>query len=236
MAVLNGSEMTPARLGKWITVWREAGKQRWRTFDSKAAAEEHDARMHLATRQASGPALVDSKITLTEYLTKWLARIQVKPRTRESYTTNATLHILPRLGKCKVRDLTRAHVRRFLEQRRAESSRATTRLDLAILRSCLQAAVEDQLFTANPAAGRFEALKLERKTGQIQEAIEAKAFDAAQLSKVLTTAQSSTDAYVRRMFPALLFGARTGCRISEIIGLRWQDLDLDKVSHDRSFC
>jgi len=235
MAILNGDKMKPPRPGKWITVWREGGKQRWQTFDSKGEAEEHESKMHLATRQKRGPAMHAPTITIADLAAKWIEVIDVRPRTREGYRTTLRMHVLPALGAMKVRDITKPFVRTFLERHRAAgASRGTARHTLAVLRSILERAVEDQILQVNPASGGFKSLKLERKTGQVQEAVEAKAFDAEQLARFLAGAQQASRPYDRRMFPALLFGAKTGARVSEIIGVRWQDLDLDK-RHDVTF-
>lgn len=216
------------RPGKWLVDYRENGRRRWATFDRKEQAEDYLAKVIPASRQRTGQPLVDPTITVADYAKRWLERHDVSARTREEYEKVYRNHIAPAFGAFQVRGVTRPHVKEFVQQRLASgSARSTVRLDLATLRVLLSAAVEDQVIPANPAAGRFKGLRLEQKAGALQDEIESKAFDAEQLTRLLAGARRSTESYIQRLYPSFLLGARTGARLSEIIGLRWQDLDLD---------
>jgi integrase len=92
----------------------------------------------------------------------------------------------------------------------------------AILCNSLKNAVEDNILIKNPASG----LKLPKKTAAQQEKI--KPFTKAELQTILKGFEGTKHHYI------VYLAALTGMRRGELLGLRWQDIDLTKkVIHVR---
>jgi integrase len=198
-----------------------AGIRRWTTCDSKGAAENVLADKIRDGRQRRRPA-VDPEIVVDAYADRWLgmARATLKSSSTASYETLYRVHVRPRLGGVKVRHLSRGQLRAFLAERRtAGLSRARVNGILSVLRLLLQAAVDDGVLLANPAAKLGRQLRLELSPVARQEQI--KAMTRAQLAQFLDTA-----ARVDRRHVALWFTmARAGLRSGEAFALWWEDLD-----------
>lgn len=103
---------------------------------------------------------------------------------------------------------------------------ATVRRILSPLRACLASAVAEGVIRSNPTAGVALPARDE------QRAIDAGTDHAEQVVKALSTQQLVTFLAVcpersRTLFKVL---AATGLRVSEVIALRWRDLQLDGSS------
>lgn len=121
----------------------------------------------------------------------------------------------PALGKRKLADVTPQVVQGFLNDLAGSGlSPATVRHTRAVLRSAFSQAENWNLIARNPAAGkrvslpRVEAKDVPALTPQHAQAIVA-AFKGHPLEGLIATALG------------------TGLRIGELLGLRWQDIDLD---------
>jgi integrase len=185
-------------------------------------------------RQAHDRSTLPLNMTVSELSAKWLKEVAVvhqdKPRTGESYESVARVHILPRLGTFKVRSVSREDVKDLLlAKREAGKSKKTTGLILAVARAMLGHAKEAHLIAVNPAGDRLGAkLGLTESKRASQESTKKLAFDREELARLLETARTSEDSYHRRLHPMLFTMARTGLRVGEAIGLRWEDLNLKK--------
>ena len=219
MKVLNGKKR--GRPGKWLLDYRDSGGVRHvLTFRTKEEAAIAGARLKAEASTPRHPA-VDINITVAEYSARWLAQGKasgLKPRSVEAYELNLKVHLLPAFGEQKVRALHRNQVKVWaVERLQGGTSRGLVRILLSQLRALLGAAVLDDIIPANPVAGVSKQLKLGARE---QEGEKVRAFDLAQL-RAFEQAAASEPRY-RTM---LLTLARTGIRLGECIGLKWEDLD-----------
>jgi integrase len=166
---------------------------------------------------------LEARVRLGDYLDQWLERRgnAIKPATRRGYADIITNHVRPRLGEVPLEDLTKADVRRLLENLAQPDAKGKLRTSatLARIRSllsgALEQAVDDELLERNVARG----VKLPETTGKGRDA--QGVFTPAQLTEFLRRADLTP--YGR----ALRFIATTGVRRGEAVGLRWVDVDLD---------
>jgi hypothetical protein len=77
------------------------------------------------TLHPPGALSPDRDITLSEYKDRWLEMIEseAKPRTLASYTQLLDLHIAPAFGRVRLRELSRAMVKRLLLKKREAGPR-----------------------------------------------------------------------------------------------------------------
>ncbi len=207
------------RRGKYVVDYRDgAGVRRWVTCETRREAETVLREALFESRQRMRP-VVDPDITLAGYAPRWLSLIaaSVKPRSLEIYRHNVAHHILPVLGTRKIRDLQKGHVKAFLADKGVKFARRTVQVLYATLRGMLNAAVEDGVILANPAAKLGRQLRL----ASVPRQEEIKAFTQEQLARFLTVAASVAP----RFFPLFLLFARTGLRVGEGLALQWEDLD-----------
>lgn len=91
-----------------------------------------------------------------------------------------------------------------------------------ILHPTFQMAVRDEIIRTNPSDGVMAEIK--RKAGKNKGVRHALTIEQ-QRAFMNYTANSPVYSHWKPLFTVLL---GTGCRIGEVIGLRWEDIDLDK--------
>src|SRR3989442_2547595 len=147
------------RPGRWIVVYDHApGKRTWKTFQSKEEAKEY-----LENNVPLVRGLRGFTITFGDYAKRrWLPQVRasLKRRTFESYKETLDVHLVPAFGKMRVRDLDRGSIKAFLVSKLSQLSRGSVRIVHAVLRAALNAAVDDGLVHANPAARLGRQLRL----------------------------------------------------------------------------
>ncbi len=210
------------RRGKYVVDWRDgAGVRHWKTFDKKTEADAHRDKVGPEARQRVTPT-VPAASTLREYAAHWQPLIAhtVKPRTLARYTEILDLHVLPRFEKMRVRDLDRGRIKLLLADKlSAGLQKRTVRNIQSVLRTMLNAAIEDGLIASNPAAQLGRVLKLTVSKATTQE--EIKAMTKAQRHLFLATAWQETPRY----YPLFFVLAGTGMRLGEALALQADDVD-----------
>jgi integrase len=193
---------------------------------AEAAAEQIQAKLTLgdvSVFESARAARVPPVLTFAAYASRWLqadVALRLKPSSHETYEQLVRLHLVPALGTTPLQALTRQQIKEVLAERmRAGLGRARVELALAVLTSCLNAAVDEGLVAANPA------LRLGRYTKDNRKPVrEIEIFTPAELEHLLRTAdQARPDLY-----PVLLVMARTGLRLGEALALRVEDLDFTR--------
>jgi integrase len=121
----------------------------------------------------------------------------------------------PHLGDVRLEALKPADIQAlYARLLQAGYAPATVQLAAAILHRVLRQAVEWGLIPLNPG-DRATPPKPERK--------EFRALSPAELSRLLKTARTEAPEY----YPMFAVLALTGMQVSEAVGLRWQDVDLE---------
>ncbi len=174
------------------------------------------ARARILDRIAHGHSVAPTKLTIAEWAPQWLEeRDNLKPRTRETYAYQIAQHIVPRLGTTRVCDLSVNHVARLISDMRAEGLSAwTINGTLGPLSGMMRTAVRRGMAPSNPVQllDRHERPKTAGAEMNILDTNEIKLF-----------LNSATKTY-RPLLATAIF---TGLRMSELLNLRWEDVDWD---------
>jgi integrase len=207
-----------------VYVRDENGKPKpdWRSAPTKKAAEEARAERKADVRR--GEAVQASKLTLAAYLWDWLEKHRVKnqlePTTVEGYKIIIRTRIVPALGGIPLQQLSEQHIEKLLYDLQIRGgaqgkplSARSVRHTLVLLNDALKQAKRLKLIARNPCA-EIEPPKIESQQQPQWTPEEAKRFLAL---------------LDREYFGALyILTLTTGLRRSEVLGLRWQDVDLDE--------
>jgi len=216
--------------GHWAIILDQrdpaTGKRRrkWHSFKgTKRGAQTECAR--LISEMNGGDYVEPSKLTLAQFLDRWLKHIKpnVSPRTHERYEQIALKNVAPLLGakvlsKLQPIDISQAYSKALESGRRNGTgglSPRTVHHMHRVLFSALGQAERWRLIARNPAAllEKRDRPKIERKAvTTIAAPATAAVFDAAR---------------ERRLFIPLVLAALCGLRRGEIVALRWKSVDLD---------
>lgn len=156
------------------------------------------------------------KLTLATHVERWLDDVvkpSVRPRTTKGYRDIARLHILPTLGRMKLAQLQPNHIQALYGKlTEAGLSAKTVRNVHAVLRRSLNQAVDWYLVPRNVVTLAHPP-RVERH--------EVVALTPEQVRQLLD--------YVRggRWEPLVATALATGMRQSELLGLKWGDVDLN---------
>jgi integrase len=222
-----------ARKGnRWYAVIYEGldpvtGKERRRWHP--AGANRADAERMAASLAAELNGRHDGGRSLTfgVYLTaRWLPgrRLELAQSTWDGYRRKIDLHVLPSLGSIPIRRLRPHHLERLYEEKlqpgngkRPLAPKTVLEIHL-IIRGALNDAVRRGIVTPNVALVAHAP-----KLRSIPKA-EPQAWTAQELQVFLREAAG------HRLFPAMWLLANTGLRRSELLGLQWDDVDLDAAT------
>lgn len=173
---------------------------------------------------------LDDDPPLGAYLDEWLdrRRSQLRPTTLHCYRTTAERYLRPQLGEVVLSQLDRRmleHCYRQLLQAGGHKGRPlsprTVQLTHAVLHGALEDARVDGLLDANPAA---LARPPRRAPGEVELDDDLHVWSAAEVGRFL----DAVDDHPLRGVWHLAIG--TGARRGELLGLRWQDVDLDALT------
>lgn len=210
------------------TVTGRRKTERKRGFPTKRAAQM--ARNKVAARVDKGNYVTPSKLTYAAYLADWLPRHAstgqgLKATTQDTYQAYIDNDIKQSLlGGLQLSEIRRAHVAKFISVLQDDGRGAVTiRRIVAVVKVSLTSAVAEELIDVNPAAG----VRL--------PTVERKEFEPWQPEQVGTFLDEAAKHRLGALFEVTTF---TGLRRGEIIGLRWDDVDLATrqlhVRHNRT--
>jgi integrase len=147
-----------------------------------------------------------------EYLDRWLSdsvRDTVRQRTFERYESIVRVHIKPTFGRVKVKALTPNHVRALYREKLDSGLSPRT---VNYIHTTLHKALSDGLVPRNAAA-----VKAPRPARP-----EIRSLSPDQARELIATAHEAGDRFEALYVLALHCGLREG----ELLGLRWDDVDL----------
>ncbi|MCD7946926.1 MAG: site-specific integrase [Oscillospiraceae bacterium] len=158
---------------------------------------------------------VESNATFLTLLDEWLERKKsaIRLNSWESYKYYCDKHIIPYFEKIDlpIREITPRHIQRYIDTHyKGGLSANTLKKHMAVVHGVMQDALRFNIIPYDPSE-RVTLPKLERHRG--------KAYTVEQAKELL---QATQDEPIR---PAIMLGLFLGLRRSEVLGLRWQDVD-----------
>ena len=232
--------------GRIVFVWRyrdPAGKQRVVTLGTYPAMSIAQAHVELAKalaargtgtdpaeartqkrqesrRRAQGRIQAPTVANIAaQYVDDIAARVQRQERSAASlYEARRLLdkHVLPMLGTERAAEVTRQDVRALLRKVTAESSPTMADKVLVVLRAMLNAALEDDIITANPAG------RIKKVIGRVDRDRVLADADIAALWAELDRRQEEPLSWAMKL--ALVTAQRRG----SVVTARWEDIDLNQ--------
>jgi integrase len=211
------------RRGKrYVVMYRDpSGRQRKRS--AATLAEARVLKSQLTADVARGEYREQLRIRFDDYARDWIAGYQgrtsrgIRARTIDEYRHDLEREAIPYFGRMRLGEIEPRHVKAFAGALGARGlAPLTVRNALTPLRALFATAVEEGLIRSNPCVG----LRVGRRPLSEHGAAGPRALSEEQLAALL----GETPPEWRLLVGTL---AQTGLRISELIGLRWEDVDLD---------
>jgi integrase len=195
--------------------------QSW--FTVKGTKKDAEKRLaELLHQLDTGTFLKPGKATVTDFLERWLkdyAYANLAPRTAEGYETILRRHLMPELGHIPLTQLKPEHIQKYYAKTLATGrcsgkgplNPLTVRHHHMALHNALKCAVKWGLIARNPA----DAVDIPKSPRS-----EMKVMSEDDLNRFIEAAKPTP------YYPLFFLALFTGMRRSELLALRWSDVDL----------
>lgn len=218
--------------GRWYAVIYEGldpvtGKERRRWHPAGTCRKDAERLAASLAAELNGRDDGGRSLTFGVYLTaRWLPgkKVELARSTWDGYRRKVELHVMPSLGSIPIRRLRPHHLEQLYDEKlhprngsRPLAPKTVLEIHL-IIRGALNDAARHGIVTRNVALVAHAP-----KVRSIPK-VEPQAWTAQELQAFLREAAG------HRLFAALWLLANTGMRRSELLGLQWDDVDLDAAT------
>lgn len=202
----------------------ETGKYRYQWVTVKGTKKDAEKRLsELLNQIDNGTFMKPSKTTLAEYLERWLkdyAWSNLSPRTAEGYESIIRQHVIPSIGSLRLAQLKPEHLQQYYSEKMTDGrcdgkgalSQTTVNHHHTCLHRALKMALKWGLISRNPA---------DAVTPPRPQRTEMQTMNEEEVETFLEFVKK-TPYYA--LFYLNIF---TGMRRSELLALRWCEVDLD---------
>ena len=198
------------------------GTRHIKTFARRKDAEAYSQQVGVAVR--AGTHTPESlSLTVKQAADSWLQTVERHGRERTTlaqYKQHVDLHIVPRLGTVKLAKLTTPKVHEFVDDlvKDLDKKRPTVRKVLTSLKAIMRHA-HGRGYVAQNVAADVRLKTSKRDKAQLRAGIDIPTPD--EIRRLIAAASGQTRVL-------LIVAIGTGLRASELRGLCWDDVDLDK--------
>lgn len=228
MAGRKTGQLIPRGENRWLLRWftgREPnGKRKYssKVFEGTTSQAQKEL-ARLTVQVDEGTFIAPAKQTVQEYLEWWLENVckpDVSPSTHRSYSLMLRSYIYSAVGGLKLHKLTwQALQTVYNELRKSGKSGRTVGYAHTILKQALGRAVRGKLLRENPC---------EHATPGSRTKPEMQVWTAEEVQLFLERTKNDRD------YPLWYTLLHTGLRPGEAFGLKWSDLQSDKLSIQRA--
>jgi integrase len=204
--------------GRWVAVldlgWRD-GKRTRKYLYGKTRDETARKLTRALTQHQQGHRFANEQVTVEQFLGRWLEAKHgtVHPGTWTRYEELARLHVNPKIGKRRLASLKPEQLQQFYTELQASRSPAT------LLK------VHRMLHSAFKLAVRWGAMPQNTTELVIAPSIQRHEFDTFAPEQARSFLKAVRGDRLEALFVVAI---TTGMRQGELLGLRWQDVDLER--------
>jgi len=219
----DGSVYKDSARGRWIGIFDtgrdSSGKRIRRKVSGRTATEARRKLRELQREVAAGRPAGDGSLRLGPYLDRWMAQAiepgAFSPNTIDNYRWVIDHHLKPALGARRIRDLTPDDVDALLHHMAAVGYHRST---LKLVRGVLARALRQGERFGH--VGRNVALLVDLPNAPTRK---SRSLSIDEAHVLLEEAQGE------RLEAAITMGLMLGLRPGELLGLEWQDVDLEEA-------
>jgi integrase len=205
--------------GRWearVMLTTPEGVRKRKSLLGQTRSEARDKLAAALRDEAAGRPTVSDRLTMGVFLDRWLQdRVsgRVRPSTYRSYQGIVRVHLIPTLGSTPIAKLDPDMVQRMLNDKAASGlAPRSVRTIRAVLRRALRHAEQRGLISRN-AAALADPPRIVRRSPEVLTPDEARRLIEAIAGDPLEG--------------VILVALGTGMRQGEILGLAWDDVDLE---------
>jgi len=196
-------------------------KQKWinTNVEVKGDNKKEAARRHreILSELEYSKVTYSENILFVDWIGQWMEQKEneVRQNTFEGYQMNVDKHILPFFKPLKLtlQAVTALHIQQYFSKKLKEGLSANSiKKHNVVLKGALQDAMKKNLIPFNP---------VDRATLPAIKKFVGKAYSVEQAGRLLGAVDNE------QLKPAIILGLFYGLRRSEVLGLRWRDIDFE---------
>ena len=180
----------------------------------------------------SGKAALPSSLLFADYAKTWLDSKKIANSTRAGYEKIIRVHLVPRIGHLKLRDIYATTIAKLYKDLEASGNKGRLTEGMAltantvnkihiVLGSILQSAVYDGKLTVNHARNNPHVVMAPTGADILEQQEELQVWNAEELEEFLWWASNQAD----ELYPLWHLLAWSGMRRGEAVALKWQDIN-----------
>lgn len=202
--------------GRYELPRRADGRRQQRSVYGHTEKEVKTKLRNAMVRADKGQPVVDERLTVGSYLGHWLEAVEprVRPKTLAFYRTLTDHWLIPGLGRIKLARLQPGDVSAFLAQLQRDGLSPRT---VAHVRAVLRAALSDAERAGDVTRNVAKLANAPRVPKRSPVAL-----PPAEVHRILDAVK---DTPLNNLVTAAIY---TGMRQGELLGLRWDDVDLER--------
>jgi integrase len=202
--------------GRWTAEFSlEGGKSKF--LYGKTRKEVQEKLKTALYEQQRGMLITGPQQKVEQFLTHWLDDVHkpsVRPSTYERYKQIVRQHLIPAIGQYQLQKLSPQHLQAFYKQKLETGLSPTTVICFHnLLHKALETAVRWNLIGRNPC---------DLVSPPSRKRFEMQPLTLPQIQQFLAAARG------HRLEALFILALSTGMREGELLGLKWQDLDLEQ--------
>lgn len=192
-------------------------RQKWISTKCVKKADAQKELIKVLYEIEKGEFISTEKIRFCDFAVEWLntiAKSRVAVNTFESYTQTMNVHILPYFEKFNphISDVKPIHIQKYCNDKAESLSPNTVIKHIALLSGIFKYALKMDLVQSNVV----ERIELPRKIKY-----KGNYFTSEQLKVIMSSIKG------RPIEPVVILSAYFGLRRSEVLGLKWKDIDFE---------
>lgn len=157
------------------------------------------------------------KVTVNNLFDEYIATKKIEATTKFNYIRIYNNHLRDGIGKLAIVNVTSLVIRRkYTEMAKKDYSSSTIKGVHNLLFQTLQCAVNEDIIRKNPATGCLKGYMGNKK--------EKEALSLQEQKQLLSFVKSSSVYSI--YYPMLKYMLGTACRVGEVIGITWNDVDM----------
>lgn len=181
--------------------------------DARRKAQDYITEQKI--RNATGKGYHDTAVTFAVFAKKWLDSIRgtVKDNTYNlTYCNSVNNHLIPYFGNARISEIYQMDIQLYFSKMSTEKSLETLKKYKACLRGIFESAIDNQIISVSPVRN----IKLSSSVQPIKKRV----YTEEDVSRILSFALTHRFGLEIQML------LRLGLRRGELLGLRWEDVDL----------
>ena len=196
-----------------VSGWRSFTK----SFNKKSDAITWSSKLEHHLRNTSLPEENIQNLKLSYLMNRYAE--EVSSKIKSGMTEQCQLRLISKrwIGGCKVVDLTKLHFEQYREDRLKEVKSGTVKAELTLIQRVFKTAIKEWGYgiLVNPVANIELPVSSKPRTRRLV---------SNELSVLITNAEKQRNKYISTI---IKFAVETGMRRSEMLKLKWNDINLD---------